>query len=434
MCAIRLMNSICNLLEKTNNVTRSSYTWNAINAILSACQCPVIMLVITRTNGVYDAGVFSIAFAIASLMLYVGLYGLRRFQASDINEKYSFGEYHGMRFITSGAMIIASIGYCVYGVLFNDYSADKFSVVFLICMLKLIQAYSDVIHGRMQQKGRLDVATKCSSVRYTLEVLAYIVMLVIAHNLILATIVCVAVSIIVLMLTTVNAGRRYSDSLKPVFPGDKMRKLMIEGFPLFASLFLNMYISNAPKYAIDAFLTEEIQAYYNMIFMPAFMVGLIANFIFNPILTSYAELWFSGEKAKIQKLVKLIGKQCLVVLGLTAAGLIVAYTIGIPILSWIFGVDLGIYKMELCVVMLGGGMLAYATFFSTVVTIVRMQTPMLICYLVAAIAAKACSGFFVVNYGVMGAAIMYGVIMTILSIMLFIIMVWRIRKELREDR
>ena len=75
------MNFIVKILEKTNNVKRSSYVWNALNAIISALQNPVILLVMTRTNGVYDAGVFSIAFAIATLMLYVGLYGLRRFQS-----------------------------------------------------------------------------------------------------------------------------------------------------------------------------------------------------------------------------------------------------------------------------------------------------------------------------------------------------------------
>ena len=84
------MKAIVKFLEKTNNIKRSSYTWNALNAIISALQNPVILLVITRTNGVYDAGVFSIAFAIATLMLYVGLYGLRRFQSSDLDEKYSF--------------------------------------------------------------------------------------------------------------------------------------------------------------------------------------------------------------------------------------------------------------------------------------------------------------------------------------------------------
>ena len=81
-----MLEGIRNILEKTKNANRSSYIFNAVNAIISALQNPIILLVITRTNGVYDAGVFSIAFAIATLMLYVGLYGLRRFQSSDMNE------------------------------------------------------------------------------------------------------------------------------------------------------------------------------------------------------------------------------------------------------------------------------------------------------------------------------------------------------------
>ena len=103
------MKEIVTLLEKTNNIKKSAYFWNAMNAVISALQNPVILLVMTRTNGIYDAGVFSVAFAIATLMLYVGLYGLRRFQSSDLDEKYSFAEYHGMRILTCSIMIFVSI-------------------------------------------------------------------------------------------------------------------------------------------------------------------------------------------------------------------------------------------------------------------------------------------------------------------------------------
>ena len=58
-----MLEAIRKALGKTNNINRSSYVWNAMNAIISALQNPVILLVMTRTNGVYDAGVFSIAFA-----------------------------------------------------------------------------------------------------------------------------------------------------------------------------------------------------------------------------------------------------------------------------------------------------------------------------------------------------------------------------------
>ena len=81
----------------------------------------------------------------------------------------------------------------------------------------------------------------------------------------------------------------------------------------------------------------------------------MVHFIFNPILTSYAEIWAKGE---IQRFKKAIRKQMVLVLGLTVLGLAVAATIGIPVLSWIFRMNLAGHRKELIIVMLGGGMLA----------------------------------------------------------------------------
>ncbi len=423
---------IVELLERTNNIKRSAYVWNAINAMLSALQCPVVLMFVTRIGGMKDAGVFSIAFAVSSLMLYIGLYGLRRFQASDVNEEFRFSDYNGMRFITCGAMMAASLGYCAYGIAFNSYSTVKAAIVFLVCVLKLVQAYTDVIHGNMQQKGRLDVATKCSAVRYVLEVAAIIVTMFITGDLLISVAVSAAVSVTVMMFTSVAAGRKYCDTYMPRFERKQIRALTIDGFPLFASLFLNMYISNAPKYAIDAYLTEEIQAVYNLIFMPAFMVMLLSNFIFNPIIKSYAELWLSGSAEQHKELWRRIRMQLLFVLGLTVLGLAVAATIGIPMLSLIFGTDLSDYKNELCIVMIGGGALAYATYFSTVITIIREQKSMIICYGIAAAAAYVLSGILVKSYGIMGASVMYAIIMTVLAVLLGAITIWDLNKKLKK--
>jgi len=423
---------IVELLERTNNIKKSAYAWNAINAMLSALQCPVVLMFITRLSGMKDAGVFSIAFAVASLMLYIGLYGLRRFQASDVNEEFKFADYNGVRYITCGAMMAASLGYCVYGIAFNDYSPEKAGVVFLVCVLKLVQAYTDVIHGNMQQKGRLDVATKSSAVRYVLEVAAIIVTFFITGSLLISCLVSAVVSIIVMMLTTVAAGRKYCDTYVPRFTPSTVKTLLADGFPLFASLFLNMYISNAPKYAIDAYLTEEIQAVYNLIFMPAFMVMLLSNFIFNPIIKSYAELWLSDSPEQHRELWKRFRMQLVFVLGLTVLGLAVAATIGIPVLSLIFGTDLSGYKTELCIVMIGGGALAYATYFSTVITIIREQKSMIICYGVAAASAYVLSGILVKAHGITGAAVMYAIIMSVLAVLLGAITIWKLTKQLKK--
>ncbi len=424
-----MLAAIRRTLNRSNNITRSTYLWNTVNAGLSAALSPVILMVVTRTNGLNDAGVFSIAFAVAALMLFVGQYGLRRFQSSDLKEKYSFAEYNATRFFTLAAMLIASGAYCVYGVVFRDYTPYKFTVIYLICALKAIQAYADVIHGHMQQKGRLDVAAKASALRFTAEIISCSAALIVSRDLIVSSVVCVLVSLMVLMLTSVNLARDYCDTLRPKISIGRLRNLLVEGFPIFISLFLNMYISNVPKYAIDTYLTDEIQAYFNYIFMPAFVIQLIAYFIFNPILTTYAKLWLSEKAEDLKKLMGHIMKQCGLLFGLTLLAVAVALTIGIPVLSLLFGVDLSDYKMELCVLMIGGGMMAYGVFFSTVITIIREQVYLLVSYGAAFVTAKIVSGYFVKSQGIMGASILYAVLMGILAVILGTVMFIKIYKK-----
>ena len=119
---------------------------------------------------------------------------------------------------------------------------------------------------------------------------------------------------------------------------------------------------------------------------------------------------------------------------LSALGIAVAATIGVPILGFIFGVDLAGHKGELCVVMIGGGALAYATFLNTVITIIREQKKMIAGYIVAAILAFVLSRILVVRYEIMGAAALYAIIMCILALTLFIIMLKKLRDAVKEVR
>ncbi len=427
-----MLKAIVRFLEKTNNTGRSSYIWNAVNAMILAMQSPVVLAVATRTNGETDAGIFSIALAEANLMYFLGQYGLRRYQSSDINEDFKFCEYHAMRFISCAAMLAGCLMYSIFGVMYRDYSFSKFSVVMGICLIKAIQAYADVLHGHLQQKNRLDVAGKAASIRYTAELAAYVIVLIVFHDLCLAVMVCLVISFAVLMLTSVNATRFYTDTMKPSITADKFRLLLIEGFPLFLSLFLNMYISNAPKYAIDAYLTDEIQSIYNKIFMPTYVVQMVTQFIFNPVLVVYAEMWQSHEAAKFRRLIKMIRQMCLVVLGLAVLAVVVAATIGIPVLSIIFGTDLSNYKAELCVIMVSGGMLAYSIYFSTLMAVIRAQRPLTYCYGIAAVAAKLMAGPLIRSYGIMGAALVNLILMTFLAVSLGAITVRALNKEKKE--
>ncbi|MGI6736214.1 MAG: lipopolysaccharide biosynthesis protein [Anaerovoracaceae bacterium] len=414
-------------LKKTSNVKKSIYVWNTTAGILSALQSVVILMVVSRTNGLYDAGVFSIAYAVASLMIFIGQYGIRKYQASDVRETFTFGEYYGQRLITCLMMLAAILVYCAYGAMFKGYHTDKCIVVFFVCLLKLVQAMTDVFHGRLQQCGRLDIGAKSACARIICSTGSCCICLVLTHDLVISSIVFAFFAFLLFMLTTVNVSRDYC-TVRPQFNREAMRKLFITGFPLFVSTFLSMYIGNAPKYAIDSYLSEEIQAYYNYIFMPVFAVQMLSNFIFNPILNTYAKIWVDHEFTKFRRAVR---RQMLAILGITVLGLAVAATIGIPILSLLFGSDLSDYKLALIIVMAGGGALAYVTFFTTVITIIRHQNVLMVGYGVISLAALLLSKFFVTNYGIMGAATMYSILMGALAAAFFILMTWQIRTDIK---
>ncbi len=209
-----------------------------------------------------------------------------------------------------------------------------------------------------------------------------------------------------------------------------MTSLLKDCFPLFASSFLNFYIINIPKYAIDANLSDEVQACYGFVSMPVFVIGLLNGFIYQPILVKIACEWSEREVKGLRGRIK---RQMLIIVGLTAVCEIAAFVAGIPVLSFLYHTDLNKYKGELLVLLLGGGFLAVVGFLATVLTMMRLQKQQLIGYLIVALLATLFSTPFVKSFGVMGAALLYLTLTMLLSI-IFIVYVHRGLKGSKEEK
>ena len=65
-----------------------------------AFQSVIMLMIITRTLNLYEAGVFTLANASANLFLNIGKYGMRNFQVSDVKREYNFREYYISRILT----------------------------------------------------------------------------------------------------------------------------------------------------------------------------------------------------------------------------------------------------------------------------------------------------------------------------------------------
>ena len=425
---MRMLKALKNLFLNTGDPAKDSYIWNMIQSILFAVQSAVLLMVINRTNGLEDAGVFSIAYAIASLIYYIGEFGVRKYQVTDVEEKSSFRDYHTHRIASCLVALIAGIGYAANGYVSGQYSVYKFQIIVLVCAIKVLEAYCDVYFARFQQKGRLDVSSKASAYRITVPMIACMLALILTHNLLVSMLIWLAVTVLSILTSFVLVAPEFG-KIEVRLDMSRFVKITRECFPLFAGSFLLLYIGNAPKYAIDAFLDDKAQACFNFIFMPVFAIGMLANFIFNPILVRLAEEWSKGN---IKEFKRIVVRQMLVIGGITLLAVAVALTIGCPVLGMIFGADLSGNRFSLTILMVGGGMLALANFFTVVVTVVRGQKHLLAGYILGALTAKLLSGYFVRTYGVPGASLFYTFLMTLISLIFAVVFTLCVRKGIKQ--
>lgn len=391
-----MLNKILN--KDVGKIRKSSYIWNSMSSVAKAAQLSIFLAWISRTTNQGDAGIMSLAFSIAYMMRTIGDYSIRNFQVTDTSGKYKFADYFTSRIFTVLIMGLCSLFY----ILPKGYGSEKSITIFIICAYMGIDAMEDVIHGMFQQHGRLDIAAFTEFIRYVSGMAVFAGAIFITRKLWAATLVLTIFSFAFFLFLNYPFMRTW-DRIEISKDTNKMRGLLLECFPLFLSAFLSAYINNAPKDAIDKVLDNETQGYFGMIFMPVFVVNLLSTMVYRPITVDLA--W--EYEQDIKRYVKNINKQYLIIAGIMAVCIWGAALLGIPVLSLFYGVSLEQYWLSLIILIFGGGFSAAISFSSILLTIHRKQNVMIIAYGIAAVASVVLSVYFVKNWNILGASLLY---------------------------
>lgn len=394
-------------------IARDSFVYNTASGLINAAQSVFILAVISRILGDNDAGVFNIAWAVGNLMLVIGKYGMRDMQATDVAHRYSFKTYLHSRLISTAVMIAVSLGYVSYSAVTIGYEPSKTIIIILVCILKAIDSVEDVYQGQQQLNGRLDVAGKCYTVRLTVTLICYITVLLISGNLLVATAVCLAVSVVssiyLLYLTTPDAEDAGN------MTGDSVISLFKECSGLFVSTFMAFYMINAPKFAIDAQMSSEAQADYGYISMPVFIISLLGTFIYAPVVKGMADEYTNNG---VKQFNKSIIRQVLYLLVLVIFIMTGTYFLGIPLLSLFFHKDLSAYKTGLLVLMAGGSLMAYSNFARMVLTLIRKPGWVFAAYGTGTVFEFCLVRYFIAKDGIFGGCMVFLYSMLVLNVII----------------
>ena len=400
------------------------FVWNTLAGLINAAEAVVILMVVTRTCEIEDAGIITIAFSVGNLTMTIGKYGMRNFQVTDIQNRCSLNDYFTSRIITVFLMFIAVIAYLIYATGGLDYSLRKSMIVFLICAIYMVEALEDVFCGNYQKQGRLDYAGQVFAYRWLLQLLVIICLLFMKVDIVWSLLTAFCLGTVFTIIFNIIKFPFYSEQ-KLAFSLHNTKFLLKCCFPLFLTGFLSNYITNSPKYAIDAMLGEQEQAYYGFIAMPVFVIALFSNFFYQPVLVNLAAFW---QERKITDMKRLIWQQMFLIVILTLICLGGAYFLGIPVLSRLFNADLTDYKNSLLIMLLGGGFLAYDALLMVIMTTMRIQQQAIYVYCIIAATAFVFSRKIICEYGISGAAWLYTFLELILSVVLLLITWFKLQK------
>ena len=383
-------------MDSEKKLFLKNFIWNSLGTGINSFNSLFFLIIVTRVNDIHTAGIFSIAYATATILYTLAMYSGRLCQVTDIENKISDKDYITNRIITCLMMFVGAAGFLVI----QQYSGFKTTIFALLAIFKGIEAFSDILYGVMQKNDILYKSGQSLSLKGFIGIAAFLIVDLITRDLRWACLAVILVNILVLVIFDYfMITRKLIDSTRKI---DKSNVLSIfkSEFFVFVNSFAGIYILNAPKYAIDSFLTEDIQAIYGYIMMPATVMTLFTQFIVMPFLGKMKEMY---ENKQLKEMDQVTFKIKLIVIAFGAFAVLAAFLIGPEFLGLVYGLDLTAYRMNLCVII--GSYIFYAISYINLVTLttIRHTFVQFVIYVASMIIAFIGSTVLVNKFGINGA-------------------------------
>ena len=403
-------------------VKKSEIIWNTLGSFVESLLSAVLLMFCTRLNGTEIAGMFSISFATATILNAIGDFGIRIYQVTDTNRKYKFGDYLLARVVITMVII---------GILFvniSGYTAEKLWICIALIMFKVIDNLSETYQGEFQLRNRLDLGGKSMVIRVSSSLIVFFITDVITKNVIFSCITFVLTNLTLFLLWDVRILSKFQ-KLEIKYDKNNIKEILLDCLPLAISTGLSLYIINATKYAIDNFGDYTMQTYFNVIYMPTFVINLVSAFVIKPFLKPFGDLWNSKEYLKFIKSISLI---ILILAGATICIDIACALLGVPVLSFIYGIDLSPYKMEMILLVISGFFYASATVMLYALSTIRKQKLTTIAYIITSVIALIASNICVNKWQMKGAIVSNMITTVTLFVLLVIFFLYELKKSKME--
>lgn len=392
---------------------KKDYIWNSIGSFLQSAISPILLIVITRLNGVEDSGLFSFAMSLSVVFWAISLWGGRTYQVSDVKKEFSSGDYIVVRFISSLIVAVFSISFCIL----SGYDLIKTELIMVLVSFKILESIADSMYGVLQIHNKLYIVGISLTIKSVFGFIIFAIVDILTKNIVYGALSIFLVNIVVVIFYDIPWMKHVESvglTKKNIMQAEKIMKKTAE---VFVVVFSTMFSLNIPRYFLDKYHYDQI-GYFGIMAMPITLLTLFISFVLQPNVVNLSELL---KKKKIKEFTKIVSKIDFITFTLGILFVISSYLIGVWVLNTVFGIDINNFRIDLTIMVIGAVANAFVSIYVNLLIILRRFKGQFYTLLVTNILAAVLSVYLIDRLAMLGSVLVFMIISFLQAIILLFI-------------
>ena len=392
---------------------KKDYIWNSIGSFLQSAISPILLIVITRLNGVGNSGLFSFAMSLSVVFWAISLWGGRTYQVSDVKKEFSSGDYIVVRFISSLIVAVFSISFCIL----SGYDLIKTELIMVLVSFKILESIADSMYGVLQIHNKLYIVGISLTMKSVFGFMLFTLIDILTKNIIYGALSIFIVNIAVVIFYDIPWMKHVESvglTKKNIMQAGKIMKKTAE---VFVVVFLTMFSLNIPRYFLDKYHYDQI-GYFGIMAMPITLLTLFISFVLQPNVVNLSELL---KKKKIKEFTKIVSKIDFITFTLGILFIVSSYLIGVWVLNTVFGIDINNFRIDLTIMVIGAVANAFVSIYVNLLIILRRFKGQFYTLLVTNILAVILSIYLIDRLAMLGSVLVFMIISFLQAIILLFI-------------
>lgn len=392
---------------------KKDYIWNSIGSFLQSAISPILLIVITRLNGVEDSGLFSFAMSLSVVFWAISLWGGRTYQVSDVKKEFSSGDYIVVRFISSLIVAVFSISFCIL----SGYDLIKTELIMVLVSFKILESIADSMYGVLQIHNKLYIVGISLTIKSVFGFIIFAIVDILTKNIVYGALSIFLVNIAVVIFYDIPWMKHVESvglTKKNIMQAGKIMKKTAE---VFVVVFLTMFSLNIPRYFLDKYHYDQI-GYFGIMAMPITLLTLFISFVLQPNVVNLSELL---KEKKVKEFTKIVSKIDFITFTLGILFVVSSYLIGVWVLNTVFGIDINNFRIDLTIMVIGAVANAFVSIYVNLLIILRRFKGQFYTLLVTNILAVILSIYLIDRLAMLGSVLVFMIISFLQAIILLFI-------------